>query len=266
MNSIVSFAAGEMDGQNYQVPQGVEAIYSMNNANFQRVSLPNSLKRIEAWAFSYCRLLRGIDIPETVEYIGDYAFNSCLALEEVSIGSATPPVLGGDNTFKDAKADFKIGIPGAGVLTYYNPSDYPDWYALRDHFVYYQAATELWYHLVDNEATHIDFGGSDFGANFKMGVQLYGATRDKFSPQVPIPSDLGENNLSFSVYQFDGRITKIPANAFSSEEWNYKLDWMSIPGNITEIGEAAFKNDSKLLVFPLFADYVLTSIGNEAST
>lgn len=94
------------------VPKGIETIgrEAFEDSNVRSVSLPDSVRKIDYFAFSSCKNLREIrfgcntklildsafercqnlrtiDIPATVEEIGFNAFKDCSALETVSISS-----------------------------------------------------------------------------------------------------------------------------------------------------------------------------------
>ena len=253
---------------NYQTPSSVTQIgaQAFYGSTLQTISILYGVTSTGWAAFAQCANLERINIPKSVTNISDWAFSGCTSLQQVGMDSATPPELG-DNAFDNTNDTFVIAVPGAGYWEYQS-QDRPNWYAQSDHFIAYQANNEIWYHLVGNEGSHYGLGGTDFGADLiaSKRVQLFGST-DKIRPLVQIPSELTNEfaeNLEVSVYPFDDIITKIPARAFSTADWNNKLDWISIPGTVTEIGDAAFKGDSHLLVFPLYYDYVLTSIGNDA--
>ena len=54
----------------------------------KKVNLPNTIKRIEEYAFSFGKkgnLLESIDLPDSIEYIGDDAFESCEHLESITL-------------------------------------------------------------------------------------------------------------------------------------------------------------------------------------
>ena len=253
---------------NYQTPSSVTQIgaQAFYGSTLKTISILYGVTSTGWAAFAQCANLERINIPKSVTNISDWAFSGCTSLQQVGMDSATPPELG-DNAFDNTNDTFVIAVPGAGYWEYQS-QDRPNWYAQRNHFIAYQANNEIWYHLVGNEGSHYGLGGTDFGADLiaSKRVQLFGST-DKIRPLVQIPSELTNEfaeNLEVSVYPFDDIITKIPARAFSTADWNNKLDWISIPGTVTEIGDAAFKGDSHLLVFPLYYDYVLTSIGNDA--
>lgn len=74
-------------GESYAVPEGAEVIgpHAFNNLEaLAEVRFPDSLRRIEDWAFTNCGL-REIVIPASVEYVGLSAFFDCKALERVTI-------------------------------------------------------------------------------------------------------------------------------------------------------------------------------------
>ena len=68
-----------------EIPEGIETIaegcFNMNFSDLNYISLPSTLKRINATAFSAPKR-HGftLDIPENVEIIEDTAFNSCIAM------------------------------------------------------------------------------------------------------------------------------------------------------------------------------------------
>ena len=70
------------------VKEGVtEIAFAMfsNHTALCKVTLPSTLKRIEAAAFSGCSSLESITLPRELEYIGDGAFSECNALKSIDI-------------------------------------------------------------------------------------------------------------------------------------------------------------------------------------
>ncbi len=51
----------------------------------REISLPDTLRRIEDYAFSTCFGLKNIVLPDSVTYIGKYAFNECVMLEHITL-------------------------------------------------------------------------------------------------------------------------------------------------------------------------------------
>lgn len=64
---------------------GQELFY--NFKNIKTVILPNSLKRIDTWAFTYCQSLESIVIPEGVTEMGVDVFDGCSGLKSISLPS-----------------------------------------------------------------------------------------------------------------------------------------------------------------------------------
>lgn len=80
------------------VPEGVEIIgdSAFCGSGIAGVVLPQSLKRIENYAFFNCYEMEEIDIPDQVEWIGDYAFAAC-KLKEIRLPSGLQWI--GDGAF-----------------------------------------------------------------------------------------------------------------------------------------------------------------------
>ena len=154
----------------------------------------------------------------------------------------------------------------------YTVSSNTNWYALRDRIVYKQADNEIWFHLVGGEGTWPVLGGSaDFGADLlgsKRVNLLFNDDKSNIDPYIWFPDSVYSTGGAFIVYPFDGDVTKIPANVFSSSEWRSKLDWMSLPLFVSEIGDGAFKDCSNLLLCPIAfngrENQWITSIGSDA--
>ena len=51
----------------------------------EKVLFPNTLKRIEAFAFAECDSLEYVEIPENVT-VGECAFGKCKSLKKVRVG------------------------------------------------------------------------------------------------------------------------------------------------------------------------------------
>jgi hypothetical protein len=74
------------EGEEVTVPEGVAVIgaYAFENREVTEVSLPESLKRIDNYAFTKCRKLRKINFPSNLRLIGASAFDHCGSLEEIA--------------------------------------------------------------------------------------------------------------------------------------------------------------------------------------
>lgn len=66
-----------------------------------KVVLPNTIKRIEKYAFSECRGLVSISLPESVTSIGSHCFYNCRRLEEVIFSSEVADI--SDGAFKNCR-------------------------------------------------------------------------------------------------------------------------------------------------------------------
>ncbi len=56
-----------------------------NSYDMKSIKLPNTLQRIDDWAFCECYILKQIDIPDGVTHIGYCAFAACNSLESVRL-------------------------------------------------------------------------------------------------------------------------------------------------------------------------------------
>ena len=75
------------------------------------LTIPNNVKSIGDWAFSYCRSLDTVMIGNGVTTIGRGAFYQCTSLDTVSIGNSVTSI--GQSAFMDCKSLTSIDIPNS---------------------------------------------------------------------------------------------------------------------------------------------------------
>ena len=124
----------------FTVPDGIKIIGASvfsDRLQLTAVNLPDSLVTIKNRAFAYCSI-RSIDIPASVETIGDEAFYGCRALSEVFIRGKQTAV--GKNAFK---------------ISYYTAYVYPDSPA-AEYFLQNDFADRGRLCLLDNELGFVD--------------------------------------------------------------------------------------------------------------
>lgn len=91
-------------------------------------SIPNGITKLSHSLFFQCDELVNITIPESVNYIGYFAFDSCSKLERVYCRPTTPPT-GGNDMFYGNASSRRIYVPTASVDAYKSAdiwSDYAD--------------------------------------------------------------------------------------------------------------------------------------------
>ena len=95
---------------------GVGACYNM--PNLKTCSLPNSLQIIGNYAFEACIALIEIHIKENVKSIGTGAFVNASKLRKVIIDAVIPPTLGSKTTFNSNASNRLIYVPDGSVDAY----------------------------------------------------------------------------------------------------------------------------------------------------
>ena len=89
--------------------------WSLPGINLEKVKLTS----IGKYAFTYNIKATVLKLPETLTSIGDHAFDSCRALEEVTSNAVTPPTCGGRDVFSFVNTkDCKLIVPDASVEDY----------------------------------------------------------------------------------------------------------------------------------------------------
>lgn len=99
-----SKVTGENGNDTITIPGSVEVISAgvFNRTNFKNVVLSSGTKRIEDYAFLRSQI-ESIDLPDSLEYIGENAFKNCPYLTEIQGGDNVSTVK--DNAFMYSKSD-----------------------------------------------------------------------------------------------------------------------------------------------------------------
>ena len=104
------------------------------------VEFPDGLQTIGSDAFSNCRSLEGLIIPESIENIQSNAFNECYGIGSIVCKGEVPPRVS-DNSFNGvAKDNFTLEVPESAIAQYQAAPDgatssalppIMNWYAVR---------------------------------------------------------------------------------------------------------------------------------------
>ncbi len=94
------------------VPNSVKKIeaYAFKNCNYlQSINIPLGIRKIENHTFSNCKSLQNINIPKSVISIGEYAFYSCSSLTSVILPSSIEKIK--NYAFRECSSLKSINIP-----------------------------------------------------------------------------------------------------------------------------------------------------------
>ena len=96
-------------------------------------------------AFRNCTELLSVKLPSTITYIGNYAFDGCINLTKLFIGSAVPPTLSNDSFLGMSRSNIVLYVPEKSMGIYKNSNlyNYKLWKDVRELFetvdgVYYK--------------------------------------------------------------------------------------------------------------------------------
>ena len=128
-NAIIKTDTNELilGCKNTIIPYSVTSIgfRAFDGCRMSLITIPDSVTRIDEWAFIRCLGLTSIEIPASVTSIGREAFSSCLQLASIVEHATMPPALGSD-AFDDTN-NCPIYVPAGSVDAYKSAwSDYAD--------------------------------------------------------------------------------------------------------------------------------------------
>lgn len=85
--------------------------YAFAESGITEITLPETVESIGEYAFNQCYHLTSVSIPEKIQVINDYTFSRCSALTSVDIPSSVTSI--GERAFEFCKALTEIEIPGS---------------------------------------------------------------------------------------------------------------------------------------------------------
>ena len=221
----------------YSIREGVKVIG--NNAfsecrSLTNINIPNSVTNIGDGAFAGCKLLTKIDIPDSVTNIGDKAFLRCTLLIKINIPDSVTNI--GDKVFGYCTLLTKINIPDS-------VTNIGDWTFSRCTFL-----TKI---NIPDSVTNI-------------GNHAFHDCKSLTSIKIPNSvTNIGDHAFyhceSLTKINIPNSVTNIGDEAFS---WCNSLTSIKIPNSVTNIGDEVFKDCSSLTSIKI--PNSVTNIGNYA--
>ncbi|MBR1536775.1 MAG: leucine-rich repeat protein [Treponema sp.] len=191
---------------------GSNAFYSYSGVPFVSVLLPDGITSIGDYAFDRCSKLTEITIPEGVTSLGDYAFYGCSSLAQITIPDSVTSI--GDWAFRGCTSLSEITIPDSVT-------------SIGDYAFY--ECTSLSEITIPKSVTTIGY------------MVFYGCTS---LAKITIPDSVASlGNSAFSGCTSLENIS-IPAGVTAINAYTFyectSLSEVTIPKNVSQIGKYAF--------------------------
>ena len=216
-------ASSSLCGKEYVVREGTEVICDgafSGCKSLQSITIPNSVTSIGDDAFNSCFSLQSITIPNSVTKIGDEAFSWCESLQSVTIPSSVTKI--GDGAFSGCNICFFICNS-----TYFQNDDVCLFN--KDKTAIVSRIKDCINYIIPNSVTSIGDGA------------FYNC---KSLQSITIPNSVTKiGNRAFSgcgslqSITIPNSVTKIGDGAFY---WCNSLQSVTIPNSVTKIGDEAF--------------------------
>ena len=254
-------AKTELSG-NYEITAGTRLIgggaFSSCRALTQ-VTLPNSVTSIGSEAFADCYALTQVTIPESVTNIGNSAFSGCDALTQVTLPNSVTSI--GDEAFDGCSkltAVYYTGdVAGWCGITFSTYSSNPLYYA-HNLYINNNLVTELVIPEGVTEMKPYTFLGCS--TLTKVTWNARNCTVRPYSIGTwTLYGPFYENRSNIMEFTFGDQVEYIPAYLCYGMD---KLTQVAIPDNVTSIGEGAFVYCSALTQVKIPES--VTSIGDWA--
>ena len=124
MTRLYAYPSGATQ-TSYDVPEGTTRIYQSAisyNASLQKITLPLSVEKIDAGAFSDCPNLKEIILSEKLTYLSAFVFKNCKSLESVNIPTSVKET--GEQIFMGCSSlttiTLPVGLTSVGSLAFQN--------------------------------------------------------------------------------------------------------------------------------------------------
>lgn len=213
--------------------------------SLEEIEIPSTVKYIREYAF-WNTGLKAVNIPDSVELIGNFAFGNCLKLEKVCVGKGVNSI--GNNIFRNCFSITSLDI-----------SSLNETYESIDNSIYTKDKKKILYYNYENNSE----------IKIPEGVEILASCLfydyDNLT-KVEFPSTLTSIEESCFYYcenlseiELPVSLTYIGSNAFYS---CYKITKVKIPDGVTVINASTFRDCSSLeeVILPS----ALTEIGSYA--
>lgn len=194
--------------------------------NMTSLSLPSTLKRIDAYAFFMCRSIESITIPEGVTYIGNSAFSNCHSLKNLVLPSTWNNV-SSDGTFAACYSLESFVLPNdtaAGDLR------------VIDGILFSKDSTILRYYPAGRRGTYRvpDYVKTLYSHSFRA----VSASRVEINDSVSLRSHVFYYCDSLRTVRLPHDLKVLLASTFC---YANSLETLTIPAGVTEIGDHAIR-------------------------
>lgn len=217
------------------------AFYGTEHAypKFKEIKIPDSVETIGNGAFNYCQNLERIALPSALQTLSNGTFYGCTALSEVTFPASLETIE--SRAFSFCRNLSEIKLPTSLKAIQSSVFDYCS--ALKT--VSYDGSLEQWSQITANN----DVLGyscpslvmSDYTAQF---ILVKNDLPDHYPKTVTITKYTGKEStviLPSTINSWD--VTKIGEDAFQD---NTTITSVTIPANVTEIGSNAFAGCTNL--------------------
>lgn len=210
---------------------GYASFYKCNGLT--SVTIPNSVTTISEWAFASCSSLTMVTLPSALTSLGDYSFRYSSALTTIITDNPTPVNVPSADTFTN-RANIALYVPQGAKDAYSNANYWSEF----NKIVALAGPADNIITFADSNVKTICVTNWDLDGDGEISYYEAAKIEDlnaKFNSQTTI--------TSFDELQYFTGLTSIRGSSFSGCTG---LASISIPANVTIIGQAAFKNCTNL--------------------
>lgn len=246
----------DYDGNTYKVTS-IDQIAFSNCRFLTSISIPNTITEIGYSAFFGCSSLTAVTIPNSVTKIANNAFEDCSSLISIAIPNSVTSI--GACTFKGCTSLTSITIPNS--VTYIGRAAFSGCSSLISVIIpnsvneiddyAFIGCSSLTSVTIGNSVTSIGYAAFKDCSNVKELVYAEGC-------KIVLPTAL----ISIEKVIIPSTVTEIASGAFGGCS---SLTSINIPNSVTEIGDQAFVDCSSLTSFTIpqavtrIADYTFDS-------
>ncbi len=252
VNTITDFkvpATITVDNVDYTVVSLSKRSYWYNYDDcVKTVSLPNTLQRICERAFSKCRKITTLTIPESVTEVGKNIFDGCSQLKCLHLLSKTPPTCLGS-------------LSGPNKVIVYVPND-PDAESVSKPTFHKYRTADIWsnYLLVAEDPLALEIDVTDPGTLGKLVIENAGYLQEvnKLTVRGELNAD-DWNKMKEMSNLIEVDLSGLVNNAIPSYQFDDKwaITKVTLPKNIVRIENSAFSSSGITeITFPETVEYI----------